>query len=61
MVKRRVFLGSALSATTLWQMRMAGALQAFEEFFFSRARDIYPRYDFVRMTDDEYGEALTLG
>jgi hypothetical protein len=37
------------------------ALKAFEEFFFSRARDVYPRYDFARMTDDEYGEALALG
>jgi hypothetical protein len=37
--------------------RTAGA---FEEFFFSRARDVYPRYDFARMTDDEYGAALTL-
>src|SRR5712691_4364662 len=37
------------------------ALKAFEDFFFSRARDTYPRYDFARMTDDEYGEALALG
>ena len=37
------------------------ALKAFEEFFFSRAQDVYPRYDFVRMTDDEYGAALALG
>jgi len=37
------------------------ALKAFEEFFFSRARDVYPRYDFARMTDGEYREALTLG
>ena len=36
------------------------ALRAFEEFFFSRARDVYPRHDFVRMTEDEYGEALAL-
>ncbi len=36
------------------------ALKAFQEFFFSRARDVYPRYDFARMTDDEYGEALVL-
>jgi Bacterial extracellular solute-binding protein len=36
------------------------ALKAFEEFFFSRARDVYPRYDFASMTDDEYGEALVL-
>ena len=38
----------------------AGALKAFEEFFFSRARDVYPRYDFVRMNDDEYGATLAL-
>jgi len=36
------------------------ALKAFEEFFFSRARDVYPRYDLARMTDDEYGAALAL-
>jgi hypothetical protein len=36
------------------------ALNAFEEFFFSRARDVYPRYDFARMNDDEYGAALGL-
>jgi hypothetical protein len=35
------------------------ALKAFEEFFFSRARDVYPRYDFVRMNDDEYGSNLS--
>jgi hypothetical protein len=34
--------------------------KAFEEFFFSRAREVYPRYDFARMTDNEYGEALAL-
>jgi len=36
------------------------ALSAFDEFFFRRARDVYPRYDFARMNDDEYGAALTL-
>jgi len=36
------------------------ALRAFDEFFFSRARDAYPRYDLARMTDDEYGAALAL-
>ena len=36
------------------------ALKAFEEFFFARARDIYPRHDFARMSDDEYGAALAL-
>jgi hypothetical protein len=36
------------------------AAKAFEEFFFSRARDVYPRYDFARMADDEYGAALPL-
>jgi hypothetical protein len=38
----------------------ARAVKAFEEFFFSRARDVYPRYDFARMNDDEYGAALVL-
>jgi len=36
------------------------AAKAFEEFFFSQARDVYPRYDFTRMTDDEYGAAFSL-
>ncbi len=36
------------------------ALNAFDEFFFARARDVYPRYDLARMSDDEYGAALAL-
>jgi hypothetical protein len=36
------------------------AMKAFDEFFFSRARDVYPRYDFARMNDDEFGATLTL-
>ena len=36
------------------------AVKAFGEFFFSRAKEIYPRYDFARMNDDEYGAALAL-
>ncbi len=36
------------------------AARAFEEFFLSRARDVYPRYDFVRMSDEEYGALLAL-
>src|SRR5215510_8956150 len=36
------------------------AARAFEEFFFSRARDVYPRYDFARMSDEEYGAPLAL-
>jgi hypothetical protein len=36
------------------------ALKAFEEFFFSRARDVYPRYDLARMSDEEYGAPLAL-
>ncbi len=36
------------------------AVQAFEECFFSRAKDVYPRYDFARMSDDEYGVPLAL-
>ena len=38
----------------------ARAAKGFEEFFFSRARDVYPRYDFARMNDDEYGATLGL-
>ena len=40
--------------------RRARAAKAFEEFFFSRARDVYPRYDFARMNDDEDGATLAL-
>jgi hypothetical protein len=36
------------------------ALKAFEEFFFNRARDVYPHYDFARMNDDEYGATFGL-
>jgi hypothetical protein len=36
------------------------ALRAFEEFFYGRARDVYPRYDFARMNDDEFGATLAL-
>ncbi len=36
------------------------ALMAFEEFFFRRPRDVYPRYDFARMNDDEYRATLGL-
>jgi hypothetical protein len=37
------------------------AMKAFDEFFFSRARDVYPRYDLARMNDDEFGATLELG
>jgi Bacterial extracellular solute-binding protein len=36
------------------------AVRAFEEFFFGRARDVYPRYDFAQMSDEEYGASLAL-
>jgi hypothetical protein len=36
------------------------ALRAFDEFFFSRARDVYTRYDFARMNDGEFGATLGL-
>jgi len=36
------------------------ALTAFEEFFFNRAKDVYPRYDFASMNDEEFGEAVGL-
>jgi hypothetical protein len=37
------------------------AMKAFDEFFFSRAKDVYPRYDFAHMNDNEFGAPLTLG
>jgi hypothetical protein len=39
----------------------SGATKAFEEFFFGRARDVYPRYDFAPMNDDQFGASLALG
>lgn len=36
------------------------AAKAFDEFFFSRARDVYPRYDFARMNDPEFEAILGL-
>ena len=36
------------------------ATKAFDEFFFSRARDVHPRYDFARMNDNEFGATLAL-
>jgi hypothetical protein len=36
------------------------ATKAFDEFFFGRARDVYPRYDFARMNDAEFGATLRL-
>ena len=41
-------------------MILTDAHMAFDEFFFSKARDVYPRYDFARMNDDEYGATLGL-
>jgi Bacterial extracellular solute-binding protein len=38
----------------------ARALQAFDEFFFTRAREVYPQYDFASMSDDDFGKALIL-
>jgi extracellular solute-binding protein len=35
-------------------------MKAFDEFFFSRAKDVYPRYDFARMADDAFGATLAL-
>jgi hypothetical protein len=36
------------------------AVKAFSEFFFGQARDVYPRYDFARMGEDEFGATLKL-
>jgi hypothetical protein len=38
----------------------ARAARAFDEFFFSRAQDVYPRYDFAGMADNEFGAILRL-
>jgi Bacterial extracellular solute-binding protein len=36
------------------------AAKAFDDFFFVRARDVYPRHDFARMDDKEFGAPLGL-
>jgi hypothetical protein len=36
------------------------ATRAFDEFFFSRARDVYPEHDFARMNDSEFGATVAL-
>jgi accessory colonization factor AcfC len=36
------------------------AAKAFDEFFFGRARDLYPRYDFAQMNENEFGALLAL-
>jgi hypothetical protein len=54
----RFFMEIAL-ARTIDPLRPR-ALKAFEEFFFARARDVYPKYDLARMSDDEFGATLGL-
>ena len=39
----------------------SGAMKAFDEFFFGRVRDVYPRYDFAPMNDNKFGATLALG
>ena len=36
------------------------AMKAFDEFFFSRVRDVYPRYDFAPMNEKDFGATLAL-
>ena len=36
------------------------AMKAFDEYFFSRAKEVYPRYDFARMSDDEFAASFAL-
>jgi hypothetical protein len=36
------------------------AMKAFDEFFFSQARNVYPRYDFAHMSDAEFGATFGL-
>jgi extracellular solute-binding protein len=38
----------------------ARAMQAFDEFFFSRAQDVYPRYEFARMSEEAFGALVDL-
>ena len=38
----------------------SGAMKAFDEFFFSRARDVYPRYDFAPMSEQDFAAVLAL-
>jgi phage tail protein X len=38
----------------------ARALQAFEEFFFINAQEVYPRYEFASMKNNEFGKRLAL-
>ena len=36
------------------------ARDAFEQYFFGRAREVYPKYDFALMNDNEYAAVLPL-
>jgi hypothetical protein len=38
----------------------SAAAKAFDEFFFSRAREVYPRYDFAPMNEQEFAAVLAL-
>ncbi|WP_407179288.1 substrate-binding domain-containing protein [Bradyrhizobium sp. STM 3562] len=38
----------------------SNATKAFDEFFFNRARDVYPRYDFAAMNEREFAAAFAL-
>jgi hypothetical protein len=42
----------------LARVKRSDAIKAFDEFFFGRARDVYPRYDFAPMNDNEFGTSL---
>ena len=50
----QIAFGSVVDPLRPW------AMKAFDEFFFSRARSVYPQYDFARMNDNEYGATLAL-
>ena len=52
---RATSAGTAPTSASAKMMILTDAHMAFDEFFFSKARDVYPRYDFARMNDDEYG------
>ena len=50
----QIAFGSVVDPLRPW------AKKAFDEFFFSRARSVYPQYDFARMNDNEYGATSSM-
>jgi ABC-type molybdate transport system substrate-binding protein len=51
---------SSLAMTTASPPLRAQATSAFSEFFFSIAREVYPRYEFALLSETEFGAAIGL-